>query len=43
MPEPLRQAPETPALERQPESAAHSEEPAQDKPRRRGWWQRVLE
>jgi ribonuclease E len=43
MPEPLRQAPETPALDRQPESAAHSEEPAQDKPRRRGWWQRVLE
>jgi ribonuclease E len=42
-PEPLRQAPETPALERQPESSAQSEEPAQDKPRRRGWWQRVLE
>ena len=41
--EALRQTPETPAVERKPEAAAQSEEPAQDKPRRRGWWQRVLE
>jgi ribonuclease E len=42
-PEPLRQTPETTAVEPRGQSVAQPQEQVKERPRRKGWWQRVIE